>query len=789
MEPTLRWALPVHSNTYTSVVPSPDGQLLATTSYDNTLRVWHLPTRTLLYSFNATEDLYGASFSPNGQWIALSHQFGYVSLVHAFSGATAWKRLGAYPTTRSVFSRDGSAIFFASNEGYLDAYTLGGFRLFSASVAPSNDLHRIALSPRGDLLAVGGEGLTNDVKVYLRVSRNGAAKRTLSGLKNFVRGLGFSGDGKFLFGVDSAGNVQKWNVTTNDTAGTAVASMGSVTVYDAAVRSNASHAVVCASDATLRLVQLSQTNVWDTVDLGYRAWSANFASNGVSFFAAGEWHSAGQYDLATHAFLGALSQPYQTSYAAAWDVDGSRLAYGDYNGEVQIVDASLGRSGVAQTIGGHTTAMAWSKGSGLVAAGNSNKQVHVYDTGAEGWRAMITRQAMGGVTSLSFSPDGAILASGGNDDGVWIWDVSTAGHGTLKYGPLLHPADVTAVAYNSDGKTLASGDANGNVNFWNGATYAKKGSLVALGSRILDLAYATNPETGKDKYLGVALGSKVAVYRPTSGNAELIREIAFPAPDNGSVVGFGFTPDTNQIVMASSNGVVYFMSITGNVICRTIDYGTLYGISFSPTGEALAILTGIGVQVVGCPTRSWLGSFGAYSYGATGGSVLPMLVRLSAPAPSGGATVTLSSSYPGLKVPTTVYLPAGYEYVEVPVGLRTVARAVAGTVTASYQGKNLTCPVSILPPYVAGLSFDVGSVTGGGTVVGTVHLAGPAPSTGMTVGLKGVKATVPPTVVVPAGESSVSFDIATGAVAGATVATVTATTLQVQQSGSFLITP
>jgi WD40 repeat protein/energy-coupling factor transporter ATP-binding protein EcfA2 len=74
------------------------------------------------------------------------------------------------------------------------------------------------------------------------------------------------------------------------------------------------------------------------------------------------------------------------------------------------------------------------------------------------------------VTSLAFSPvDNHILAIGGTDKTVELWDVST---GKLITHPLeAHKFDVTSVAFSPDGKTIASGDIGGVVNVWSASTY------------------------------------------------------------------------------------------------------------------------------------------------------------------------------------------------------------------------------------------------------------------------------------------------------------------------------
>jgi WD40 repeat protein len=65
--------------------------------------------------------------------------------------------------------------------------------------------------------------------------------------------------------------------------------------------------------------------------------------------------------------------------------------------------------------------------------------------------------------AVTFSPDGNMLASGCDDQMVYLWDVAS-GDCIMKLRG--HTDRIRTVAFSEDGKTLASGGFDGTIKLW-----------------------------------------------------------------------------------------------------------------------------------------------------------------------------------------------------------------------------------------------------------------------------------------------------------------------------------
>jgi WD40 repeat protein len=160
----------------------------------------------------------------------------------------------------------------------------------------------------------------------------------------------------------------------------------------------------------------------------------------------------------------------------------------------------------------------------LVAAGNSG-QVGL----SQGQILPVRTLGFGLVTSVVFSPDGRLLASG--SDVIKLWEVATGSEVRTLTG---HTRSVNSVAFSPDGRLLASGSWDDTIKLWEVATgrevrtltghthwvtsvaFSPDGRLLASGSEdnTIKLWEPTGPSQARTDQVQVAVQRSAHPHRP-----------------------------------------------------------------------------------------------------------------------------------------------------------------------------------------------------------------------------------------------------------------------------------
>ncbi|HEX8201031.1 MAG TPA: WD40 repeat domain-containing protein [Isosphaeraceae bacterium] len=169
----------------------------------------------------------------------------------------------------------------------------------------------------------------------------------------------------------------------------------------------------------------------------------------------------------------------------------------------------------------------------LVAGGGRDTTVRLWDA-RSGTLVRTLRGHDGEVVALAFAPDGAALASGDFNHVVNLWDLRTGAlQRTLKGRPAYR---LNALGYSRDGRTLAVGDQVGQVTLWDAGTGTVRRTLDGHGSPVQAVAFAPDDATlavgGWDKALELR-DARTGEVRASLEHGGIVWSVAFAA--DGSI--------------------------------------------------------------------------------------------------------------------------------------------------------------------------------------------------------------------------------------------------------------
>jgi WD40 repeat protein len=264
-----------------------------------------------------------------------------------------------------------------------------------------------------------------------------------------------------------------------------------------------------------------------------------------------------------------LGQPGETALALSADggtfavsraIDGTVQLYGLRSEGVPV------REGVvpAPAPGTHPFALALTADGALLAVGGTDDAVRLWDVSNRAAPRPLGSPLSGfdsAVQSVAFSPDGRTMAAGGGGDAVLRWDLSTPGL-ARPLSPLRGVAGTTqTVAFAPDGRTIATGGTDGVLRIWSteGTTEAPPIVEFPVGDKTVIDSAAFSPDSGL-----LAVGSKDKTIRVWNVGA------GTPSPVGPALTGFGswvntvsFSQDGSILAGGSSDNSVRFYGVDG----------------------------------------------------------------------------------------------------------------------------------------------------------------------------------------------------------------------------------
>ncbi|GAB3400937.1 WD40 repeat domain-containing protein [Flindersiella endophytica] len=540
-------------------VVSPDGQVLATASQDNMVKLWRTSDGSLIRTLASHDgSVYSVAFSPDGRFLASAGEFvfgdpsGNVKLWRVSDGAF----LGdfASPTPNLVFSiavsPDGTLLAAGYQNG-ADGGVINLFRMsdrsFVASLVGHTDsVFSVAFSPDGQRLASGSADQT--VKVW-NVPRR-LLERTLTGHTFFVGSVDFSPDGTLLASGSWDQSVRIWR--TSDFRLVRTIPKASEDLISSIDFSGDSQTLAVGGfDNAIRLFQVSTGRLLITLDdktqagVSSVAFVSNPAGTAPGALVSGSFDSHARiWDVATGAVKLTFGKHTGSVRYVEFSPDGSLLASASDDTTARLWRAGDGKE--VATLAEHPyglSQVAFSPDGGLLATVDGNPTpgaslIKIWRTGSTASSLTLPGHNLG-TTGVGFGPGGRTLITTGNDRVLRVWRVS----------------DGTLLATNSTGRpqglvemspdnTVAAVPGQGGVQLYDALTGARLRILGGAATSESPLSFSPN---GKFLAIGVQqFGANIQVVNVSDGTIQTLK-----GDSEGFMQGVAFTADSAKVIAGS----------------------------------------------------------------------------------------------------------------------------------------------------------------------------------------------------------------------------------------------
>lgn len=475
----LQWSVSEESYAISAVAFSSQKQLdsselhstwIAAASFGGPIRLWRLnqPSERRTLDCQGTK-VYSISFSPKGEWLAAGCSDSMIRLWNLRETDPLPRLLkGHQERVRSIaFSPIGCLLASGSDDTTIRLWNLDS-PSFESQVLTGHQggVRSIAFSSDANLLASGSEDKT--IKIWA-VQELDVKPITRYGHEGTVRSLAFSLNRKILASGSADSTVRLWDIQQINAVPKVLQG------HQGGVNSVAFHPdgllASAGADQSIRLWKVEKSDQPVDVLWGHYSTinSIAFSSDGQKLLSGSKDNMVRLWDLAEPSALPKQLKHHENVIRAiAFSPDGRLLASASEDRTVLLWDLSQPTAEpqrkkhpdqVFAVMFFQRNQQVW------IATGCADYKVRLWNLHQPKADPIELDGHTKGISSLAFSPQGAILASGSWDKTIRLWYLDSIDEikSVLLPG---HTASVTAVAFSPDGKFLASGSDDCTIRLW-----------------------------------------------------------------------------------------------------------------------------------------------------------------------------------------------------------------------------------------------------------------------------------------------------------------------------------
>ena len=544
----------------TDLAFSPDGQMLASSSIDSTVKIWDTDTGECLKTYRGEQQwIWSVAFSPDGQIVASGGEDRIIRLwnIHTdecrvLPGHHSWIWSLAFhpiPPTPLTKVGKGGILASASYDLSIGLWNTDTGECLNILRGHQHILMAVDFHPQGEILA--SSSFDRTIKIW--DVQTGECLRTLRGHTKEVTCVAFSGNRQILASGSSDRTIKIWDVQTGECLRTLRGHAQSIAVLDFSPQKN-----ILATGDNNQVLKL-----WD-VDEGkcLKTWqgytdfmlTTAISPNGKLLASGSSDKTARIWDLQSGRLI-STGRHNGWVWMVDFSPDGQTLVSCSEDETIKLWDVSTGRC--RKTIKGHIKiwTVKFSTDGKLLAAGNQDGTVCFWDS-STGANIRCIEAHSNWIWAIAFSPDGRYLASGSADTTIKIWNIET-GECNLNLDRSLNK--VMSIAFHPEGRMLVSGDGE-LIKLWDLETGELIQTFAGHNGTVLSLVF--DSEGNKNTIISSGIDSTIKIWE-----VDTARCIRVLSGHETSIRAIALTPDRQTLVSSSTDGTIRLWDIkTGQIL-------------------------------------------------------------------------------------------------------------------------------------------------------------------------------------------------------------------------------
>jgi WD40 repeat protein/tRNA A-37 threonylcarbamoyl transferase component Bud32 len=241
-----------HTKAVNAIAISPDGKLLVSGSDDYTLKFWDLHSGTAIRTLTGhSRDVNTVAITPDGKMLASGGEDRTIRLWQMSNGTPLKTLVGVAGMIKAIaISPDGKLLASGGLDNKVKLWSLQTGDRLNTWQGHFNSVNAIAIAADNQILATGSKDKT--VKIWN--IRTGELIRTLSAHSRDVNAVAITPNGKFLISGSSDTTIKVWNLENGDVIETWTDHLDSVNAI--ALTPDGKTLISGSSDQTIKIWQL-----------------------------------------------------------------------------------------------------------------------------------------------------------------------------------------------------------------------------------------------------------------------------------------------------------------------------------------------------------------------------------------------------------------------------------------------------------------------------------------------------------------------------------------------------